>query len=261
MKFIILLIISLSTVLFGEDKLDIKTYTNIFGMEFVYIKAGKYMMGSKEKSALPSEKPAHEVVIKNDFYIGKYEVTQEDWEKIMGYNPYKNERSNPYYKLEGMAERITKPKNPATVSWNDAKDFIKKLNERDVNFKYRLPTEEEWEYVARAGTDTIYFFGNDIKDLHLYAWYGEDFESGGTHTVGLKKPNRWGLYDIYGNVWEWTENIYKNYSDKNFADNKRAVRGGSWHSSAGGWHSSYRKAYPPDYRGISIGFRLIMENK
>ena len=113
-KFIILLIVSLSAILFGEDKMDIKTYTNIFGMEFVYINSGKYIMGSKEKYALDSEKPAHEVVIKNYFYICKYEVTQEEWEKIMGYNPYKNERSNPYYKLEGMAERITKPKNPAT---------------------------------------------------------------------------------------------------------------------------------------------------
>jgi formylglycine-generating enzyme required for sulfatase activity len=113
-----------------------------------------------------------------------------------------------------MAERITKPDHPATVSWNDAQDFIARLNRMEGGIRYRLPTEAEWEYVARAGTTTAYSFGDDDAQLSRYAWFGEDFSTGGTHPVGQKEPNPWGLHDMHGNVWEWVQDWYDPNSPK-----------------------------------------------
>ena len=126
----------------------------------------------------------------------------------MGSSPYTLVRSNPYYGLPGMADRLRKPTNPATVSWNDAQEFIRRLNKKEGHTRYRLPTEAEWEYAARAGTTTAYSFGDDAGRLGRYAWYGEDFASGSTHPVGQKEPNGWGLYDVHGNVWEWVQDWY-----------------------------------------------------
>ena len=235
-------------------------YTNPLGMKFVEIPAGSYLMGSAENGADRREKPQHRETIAQSFYIGIYEVTQGDWEKLMGENPYARDRSNPYYTLPGMAARITRPNHPATVSWNDAQKFIRKLNASDQAHHYRLPSEAEWEYVARAGTSTRYFFGDSVHDLGEYAWFGGNFATGGTHPVGSKKPNPWGLYDIYGNAWEWVEDGYRPTYDSPPTTDK-TVRGGSWHSTADGWHSAWRKPYSTDYRGISIGFRLVMEKK
>lgn len=229
-------------------------------MKFVEIPAGSFLMGSAESSADAREKPQHRETISRPFYLGIYEVTQADWQQLMGENPYARDRSNPYYNLPGMAARITKPNHPATVSWNDAQEFIHKLNAADNTYRYRLPTEAEWEYAARAGTTTRYFFGNSERDLSDYAWHGGNFASGGTHPVGSKKPNPWGLFDIYGNAWEWVQDDYRtDYNSPSTA--QKTVRGGSWHSTADGWHSTWRKPYPADYRGISIGFRLVMEEK
>lgn len=255
-----------------DTGLEVKTYTNSISMEFIEIPSGTFMMGvaDNDSESYNSEKPQHEVTISKAFFIGKYKVTQAEWEKVMGFNPYDLDRSNPYYNLPGMAERITKPNHPATVSWNDAQDFIAYLNAREGHNRYRLPTEAEWEYACRAGTTTRYSFGDDIRDLNAYAWYNEDFATGGTHPVGQKKPNLWGLYDVHGNVWEWVSDYYSEdyYAVSPSIDpqgqetgSQRVVRGGSWHSSATAWRSTFRKPYEPDYRGISIGFRLVMEKE
>lgn len=247
-------------------------FTNSIGMEFVSIPAGHFIMGSpdNDNEARDFEKPQHEVHITNSFYIGKFEVTQEQWETVMGANPYIRERSNPYYNLPGMAERITRPHHPATVSWNDAQEFIEKLNEIEGKQSYRLPTEAEWEYAARAGTTTKYSFGDIESELDNYAWYGEGFENGGTHPVGQKQPNPWGLYDIHGNAWEWVQDWFNAnyYSQSPTTDPKgpdsgieRVVRGGSWHITANSWRSAFRRDYKPDYRGISIGFRVVLEEE
>lgn len=157
--------------------------------------------------------------------------------------------------------------DPAMVSWNDAQAFVARLNEREGHSRYRLPTEAEWEYAARAGSTTRYGFGNDAEMLGRYAWYGEDFENGSTHPVGQKESNAWGLYDMHGNVWEWVWDWYdaRYYAHSPAADptgpqsgSKHVVRGGSWHETADDWRSAFRRAYPPDYRGISIGFRPIL---
>jgi formylglycine-generating enzyme required for sulfatase activity len=242
--------------------------TNSIGMEFVMIPAGAFMMGSddKDREAGPNEKPRHQVTISKPFHFGKYEVTQAQWEAVMGSSPYTLARSNPYYGLPGMAERLNKPSNPATVSWNDAQEFIQRLNKNEGHNRYRLPTEAEWEYAARAGTTTAYSFGDDTSQLGRYAWHGEDFASGSTHQVGQKEPNAWGLYDVHGNVWEWVQDWYdeRYYSQSPSVDppgpssgSGRVVRGGSWHQTATSWRSAFRRQYDPDYRGISIGFRLV----
>jgi formylglycine-generating enzyme required for sulfatase activity len=245
-----------------------RTFTNGIGMEFVLIPAGSFMMGSpdSDREARGFEKPRHEVTISRPFYLGRYEVTQAEWEAVMGSNPYTLDRSNPYYNLPGMAGRITRPNHPATVSWNDAQEFIARLNEREGGDRYRLPTEAEWEYAARAGTTTTYSFGDDEADLGRYAWFGEDFGSGGTHPVGQKEPNPWGLHDVHGNAWEWVQDWFDPdyYAGSPSTDptgpregTQRVVRGGSWHATATSWRTAFRRDYEPDYRGISIGFRLL----
>ncbi|MBS1154738.1 MAG: hypothetical protein H6R07_662 [Proteobacteria bacterium] len=245
------------------------TQTNSIGMEFTLIPAGSFLMGSADEltEAAGNEKPRHRVTISKPFYLSKYEVTQAQWEAVMGSNPYSLQRSNSFYSLPGMAARLRKSHNPATVSWLDAQEFIQKLNRKEGHQRYRLPTEAEWEYAARAGTTTAYSFGDDPKELGRYAWHGEDFASGSTHPFGQKAPNPWGLYDMHGNVWEWVQDGYDEHYYANSpaqdpqgprTSSSRVVRGGSWHESATSWRSAFRRSYAPDYRGISIGFRLVM---
>lgn len=243
-------------------------YANNLGMEFVLIPAGSFLMGSpdSDRQARAFEKPQHRVTLRRPFYLARFEVTQAQWEAVMGASPYEQGRSNPYYDLPGMAERITRPDHPATVSWNDAQAFIARLNEREGHQRYRLPSEAEWEYAARAGTTTAYSFGDDERLLGRYAWFGEDFQSGGTHPVGKKLPNPWGLHDMHGNVWEWVQDWFDpNYYARSpevdpqgpERGTAKVVRGGSWHATATSWRTAFRRDYAPDYRGISIGFRVL----
>jgi formylglycine-generating enzyme required for sulfatase activity len=246
-------------------------YTNSVGMRFVRIPAGSFTMGSpdSDREAAADEKPAHRVTLSKPYYLGKFEVTQTQWAAVMGSSPYTGSRSNPYYDLPGMAERLRKPDKPVTVSWNEAQEFLRRLNQKEGHSRYRLPTEAEWEYAARAGTSTAYSFGDDRGQLGLHAWYGEDFTTGSPHPVGRKLPNAWGLHDVHGNVWEWVQDWYRDrYEAVAVTDppgpasgSGRVVRGGSWHVSAGGWRSAHRKEYSADYRGISIGFRALIEER
>ncbi|MEH2158463.1 formylglycine-generating enzyme family protein [Nostoc sp.] len=142
-----------------------KAVTNSIGIEFIAIPAGSFAMGASnnQPDADNNEKPQHSVTISKPFSISKYEVTQAQWEAVMGSNPYTLDRSNPFYNLPGMKKRITRPTHPATVSWNDAQEFIKRLNAKEGHNRYRLPMEAEWEYAARAGTTTAYSFGDNIR--------------------------------------------------------------------------------------------------
>ncbi|MGE0684181.1 MAG: SUMF1/EgtB/PvdO family nonheme iron enzyme [Candidatus Binatia bacterium] len=164
--------------------------TNSLGMQFVLIPAGKFLMGSENEG---DEQPVREVRIIQPFYMGKYLVTQEQWQTVMGSNPSH---------FEGELSRPVE-----NVSWNNAQEFLRKLSEREKEKLYRLPTEAEWEYACRAGSTGEYCFGNEEAKLKEYAWY-EDNSEGTPHPVGQLKPNAWGVHDVHGNVWEWVQDRY-----------------------------------------------------
>ena len=152
-------------------------------MQFALIPAGEFPMGSA--SGGDNERPVHTVRISKPFYLGIHEVTQGQWETVMGNNPSK---------FKGDANRPVE-----MVSWEEVQKFIDKLNSKEGGTKYRLPTEAEWEYAARAGSATAYSFGDDSGQLGKYAWF-EGNAGSTTHPVGKLQPNAWGLYDMHGNV-------------------------------------------------------------
>ena len=228
-------------------------YTNSISMEFVYIEPGSFYMGSTVGDS--DEKPVHQVTITQGFYMGKYEVTQKQWVEIMGSNPSNFKGDN---------------RPVETVSWNDIQTFISKLNEKEGGTKYRLPTEAEWEYCAQAGTakngeGPKWHFGNIESSLVNYAWYSSN-SGGQTKDVGQKKPNKYGLYDVHGNVWEWVQDWYDSnyYSSSPKTDSKgpssgsyRVSRGGSWDDDAEYTRSANRGSIIPEGRFSNLGFRLV----
>ena len=231
-----------------------ETFINTIDMEFVLIQPGEFDMGSPaiETGSYDDERPVHHVTIPEAFYLGKYEVTQKQWHEVMGNNPL-------YFKGDDLpVER---------VSWDDVQDFIKKLNEKEGTNKYRLPTEAEWEYAARAGTTTRYSFGDDDSKLGEYAWFDENSGSN-THLVGNKKANQWELYDMHGNVWEWVQDEWHDTYDGAPDDGSacedgvgafRVLRGGSWFSDARICRSALRYAYGAGFRSRILAFRLLRE--
>ncbi|MEM8485582.1 MAG: SUMF1/EgtB/PvdO family nonheme iron enzyme [Bacteroidota bacterium] len=229
-----------------KEAVPAPAFTNSIGMEFVRIEPGTFMMGSNEYD---SEKPVHQVTISKGFYLGKYPITQEEWQAVMGENP-----SN----FKGKRHPVE------SISWTDAQEFIKRLNEREsCHGCHRLPTEAEWEYACRAGTTTAYRFGDREEQLGAYAWYWEN-SGKKTHPVGQKQPNPWGLYDMHGNVWEWVEDWYGPYSSGAQTDPKglnsgsgRVVRGGGWYDDAGNARSAFRDYWWPDARNLYVGFRVL----
>ena len=228
-----------------------KTFKNSIGIEFVLIPAGSYTMGSKSGIGDSDEGPSHVVKISQPFYLQQTEVTQGQWKKVMGDNPSSFENCGDDCPVE-------------TVSWEDAHKFINKLNEMENAEAYRLPTESEWEYAIRAGSATLFSFGDDDK-LADNAWFDSNSDSK-THRVGTKKPNAWGLYDMHGNVWEWVEDDgHSNYegapSDGSAwidepRGTERVMRGGGWGSSARDCRSAYRNSDVPEGRADGVGFRL-----
>ncbi|MDR3054849.1 MAG: formylglycine-generating enzyme family protein [Zoogloeaceae bacterium] len=230
-----------------ESTFDATTMNNI-GVEFVLIPAGEFMMGCgvNDFACEDNEKPQHRVKINHPFYLGKYEVTQSEWEIVMPENP-------------SRFKGDTRPVD--NVSWNDIQIFIKRLNDMEGTQKYRLPTEEEWEYAARAGTSGAYHFGDDVSNLGRYAWY-EGNSGGRSHPVGQKQVNPWGLYDMHGNAWEWVADAYNaNYDVRgsNAQSGKslpRVLRGGSWNINSWSLRAAFRIGSQPDMRDGVYGFRL-----
>jgi formylglycine-generating enzyme required for sulfatase activity/GTPase Era involved in 16S rRNA processing len=223
------------------ERLEIRSLNGpvIAGMDFCRIPAGTFLMGEQGNQ--------HQVTLTKDFYMARYPVIQALWQAIMGNNPSHFKGEN--YPVE-------------KVSWGDAQEFITKLNERTGESRYRLPTEAEWEYACRSGSSGIYCFGNDEKFLGEYAWYINNSDRK-THAVGEKKPNAWGLYDMHGNVWEWCQDWYEDYSPGSVIDPVvpssgagRVGRGGSWCSGAGHCQSANRSWYTSSRRFNLIGLRL-----
>ena len=219
------------------------------GVEYpmVFVEGGTFMMGADDSEAYDDEKPVHNVTL-SSYCIGKYEVTQELWEAVMG--------SNPSY-FKGSRRPVEK------VSWEDCQEFIRKLNNlTGKNFK--LPTETQWEYAARGGKKSRgykYSGSNTIGDV---AWY-TDNSGGKTHDVGTKSPNELGLYDMSGNVLEWCNDWFGSYGSSSQTNptgpssgSYRVYRGGSWSYYARFCRVSFRNYFSPDYRYDFLGFRLCL---
>ena len=214
-------------------------------MRMVLIPAGEFMMGSPpSEEGRYHDEDLHHVVIDKPFYIGKYEVTQEQWEAVMGDNP----------------SETKKPRNPVdNVSWDDAQVFLGKLNNRSRNGTFSLATEAQWEYACRAGSEKRFCFGDHARDLARYGWYGVTAESR-PREVGLLLPNAWGVHDMHGNVYEWCASPYSDcYDGRELkgAEGKgifRVFRSGSVGIEAGSCRSASRFRLSPSHRG-TIGMR------
>ena len=238
----------------GGVKKGIAYYRNRLGMEFVYIPAGEFMMGSRpdEQGRQESEGPVHRVEIAKPLYMQAYEVTQAQYEPLMGGNPSHFRGEN--RPVEG-------------VSWNEAQAFLKALLEVDrfSGVRYRLPTEAEWEYACRAGSQTRFYAGNRKSRLDRIAWYAGNSE-GETHEVGEKLPNAFGLHDMIGNAAEWCQSLYMSYpvaADDGREDlragGSRALRGGSWNLPLKSCRCASRDFNAPSYTNytLGLGFRVV----
>ena len=189
------------------------------------------------------------VTITKPYYIGKYPVTQEQWQQVMGVNP----------------SHFQGKKNPVEmISWDDCQQFMEKLKEKVPAQTFRLPTEAEWEYACRAGSTTDYHFGDNPAELGDYAWYNDNSYAT-THPVGAKKPNAWGLYDMTGNVWEWCSDWNASYTAADQIDPtgpatglSHVMRGGSWNLGARYAQSAHRERDVADTRDDVTGVRCVL---
>jgi sulfatase modifying factor 1 len=241
--------------------IELPSFTNTLDMTFKEIPAGNFLMGSpaREKDRGDHE-DQHKVTISKAFYMQTTEVTQGQWKAVMATEPWKGKslvKEGPNYAA-------------SYVSWNDAVAYCRKLSEAEGK-TYRLPTEAEWEYACRAGTETAWSFGDDDASLGDYAWYNKNaFHIGEqyTHQVGLKNPNAFGLYDMHGNVLQWChdyfeEDYYKQSPAKDptgpTSGSSRVLRGGSWVNSSRDARSADRGRNVAGYRRGNVGFRLVRE--
>lgn len=232
------------------------------GMEFATIPSGSFMMGSPATESDRWDNEKQHLVTVSSFELMTTEVTQGMWEDVMG-NTVDEMRQRSEYDFVVAGAGDDYPMH--YVSWNDSQEFIGRLNDLNDGYTYRLPTEAEWEYAARAGTTTRYYWGDDPDETQIgnYAWY--DCNSiRSTHPVGTKLPNAWGLYDMSGNVWEWCEDVYTesydncptNGSAYTGSGSLRVFRGGSWGIYARCCRSAFRYCYSPDLRDLDLGFRV-----
>ncbi|WP_340818247.1 formylglycine-generating enzyme family protein [Methanolobus sp. WCC4] len=228
----------------------VRTLKNSIGMEFVLIPAGRSQISHIGPGELGFRIPDHQNIIMKSFYLGKYPVTQEQWEAVMGDHPSC---------FDGDGRPVE------CISWNEVQNFIKELNSMEETDKYSLPAENEWEYACKAGTGTRYSFGDSEAELDKYSWYYGNSEHM-THPVGQKEPNPWGLYDMHGNVWEWCKDKHHwSYEEAleegtawELAGNKAIVlRGGSWVNDPEKCYSISRSNFNSDYGTYSVGFRLL----
>jgi formylglycine-generating enzyme required for sulfatase activity len=242
-------------------------------MEFVRIAAGSFLMGCSPGDSYceENEKPVHRVTISKAFELGTYLVTQEQYQAVMGTNPsqFKGDNNLPV----------------DSVTWNDAQEFINRLNGRQDRHHYRLPTEAEWEYAARAGTtgatygplDSIAWYGNNSGRSALDAdailrTYQSDYtkrlrDNGNQpHPVGQKRANAWGLYDMLGNLWEWVQDKFEPYTTNTVRDPTGAASGNTYLRRGGSWgvlfkaaRVSLRYVSDPTSRDLATGFRIVRE--
>ncbi|MDB4810176.1 formylglycine-generating enzyme family protein [bacterium] len=225
------------------ENMELPESANSIGMRFKLIPPGTYARGEGSDT--------HQVTLTNPYELGVHEVTQEQYERVMGTNPSK---------FKGSTNPVEQ------VNWEDAAEFCERLSalpgERSAGRVYRLPTEAEWEYACRSGTTTKYSFSDEAGSLGEYAWYISNSNSR-THPVGEKLANSWGLHDMQGNVWEWCSDRYGDYPSDAVTDpigpqsgSDRVGRGGSWFITAEGCRSANRFRNHPSNRNYGYGFRV-----
>jgi formylglycine-generating enzyme required for sulfatase activity/predicted GH43/DUF377 family glycosyl hydrolase len=244
-------------------------------MEFVLIPAGSFVMGSEKGTN--DELPLHRVVISKPFYMAKYEVTQSQWEAVMGKHKWVTELKKGDNDMHGPTKAMN------VLSWNACQDLVRQLRKKVPDKAFALPTEAQWEYACRAGSDAEFSFGDDASQLGDYAWYQANMNwygqpgfsgRGFYHDVGKKKPNAWGLYDMHGGVWEWCADWYDAdyYLTSPLVDPAgpasgrfRVLRGGSWFRYAKYARSAYRRFFHPEGDGDGVtayitdfGCRLVI---
>jgi len=265
-------------------------FTNSIGQEFVYIKPGTFMMGSpsNESGRLDNEHQ-HQVTLTKGYYMQTTEVTVGQWRAFAQSSGYRSEaetdggaytfvgnawemQSRIYWGNPGFAQTDNHP--VTCVSWNDTQRFIQWLNQRESTNKYRLPTEAEWEYAARAGTTGPFAFGGCLStdDANYDGNYPLEGCSKGQYRqtpvrVGSFSSNAWGLYDMHGNVLEWSQDWYGDYPSGSVIDptgpstgSERVCRGGGWGSNAKGCRSAFPDSFPPVLRFSCLRFRLVADN-
>jgi formylglycine-generating enzyme required for sulfatase activity len=256
-------------------------FKDAFGLEFVWIPPGTFKMGSSKRGN--DEKPIHDVTIREGFYMSRNEVTQGEWQSIMATSVIQQrDKTNPVGALRGVGDQYPM----YYVSWTDAQEFIKRLNQKSTSYTYRLPTEAEWEYACRGGVaddyngapDETSWYANNSGRQRIDAaeiWRTDQInyvkrivDNGNqTHPVGQKQPNGFGLYDMNGNVWEWCEDLYHwGYAGapldatawlSNGEKDSRVLRGGSWDFNATFLSSTTRSGLAQETRGNYFGFRLV----
>jgi formylglycine-generating enzyme required for sulfatase activity len=249
-----------SDLMSGVEKSDVKDphWTNAMGIEFMWIPPGVFTMGSPSSEAGRNndEGYQHSVTISKGFWIGRFEIAQDEWQRIMG--------TDSLMLHQGGMDRESAGKPIEQVSWDECQTFINKLTLLSQDGKYSLPTEAQWEYACRAGTSTAYNFGNDITtDLANY-----QFNKNESTNIGSYPPNGWGLYDMHGNVNEWCSDIYEDgyrqFAEKDpsgpqhgSAQGKRVYRSGSWTCRDSACRSASRGSAASYLNFPGFGFRLV----
>jgi len=229
--------------------LDKGAIANSIGMKLKFLPAGKFTMGSPSID----NAPPYQVTLSRPFYLGVHEVTQAEYQRVMGRNP-------------SRSKGVTNPVE--YVTWDEAVEFCRKLSvlpaEKAAGRVYRLPTESEWEYACRGGTTTAFSFGDDEDQLKDFAWYTSNSDNN-THPVGQKSANPWGLYDMNGNVCQWCQDWYGDYPGGAVTDpqglargSRRVVRGGSWFVVAKVCRSADRGWAAPSSRSVMLSFRVSL---
>jgi formylglycine-generating enzyme required for sulfatase activity len=246
-----------------RTKMSRPSFSDSFGGTYILIEPDNYLMGDIVGDGLDREKPIHEVEISRPFFIGERPVTQAHWSSVMGSNPSKF--------TDGWSAGLQPVER---ISWQDANEFIGMLNEEfghevhlGLSGSWRLPTEAEWEFVAKSGTESKWFFGNLDSELDDYGWHAGN-SGASTKVVGQKKPTPWGIMDLYGNVSEWCQDTFTpNYSKHTSSQEAFVIksekqyvhRGGSWFTESDSTRSSARTKSDSSRKSDGVGMRLVWE--